>query len=232
MKPADLNEECRARIVWHMTADDNLNQRVQIAQDRTVETLHLEQERVYELLYQNQQEGRSEQRSKLKNKHLRVLLVQIHGVPAAVQAAVPVRIQAALKPRLYHRSRFDESNQDSPKRQKVTHAADIELEGLAMDSERDGLQRHSDFDFLLAPSSRHRLGNVRSGPRPIVQDMYTRLLSANLDFDSELQLICCLALDECRDFRVFHVDRVFPSLLHVVLASGLGASNVTRGCQF
>ena len=31
------NEECRARIVRNMTADDNFNQRVQIAQDRTVE---------------------------------------------------------------------------------------------------------------------------------------------------------------------------------------------------
>ena len=34
----DHNEECRARIVRHMTADDNLNQRVQVAQDRIVET--------------------------------------------------------------------------------------------------------------------------------------------------------------------------------------------------
>ena len=38
LKRADHNEECRARIVRHMTADDNLNQRVQIAQDRIVET--------------------------------------------------------------------------------------------------------------------------------------------------------------------------------------------------
>ena len=38
LKPADHNEECRARIVRHMTADDNLNQRVQIAQDRIFET--------------------------------------------------------------------------------------------------------------------------------------------------------------------------------------------------
>ena len=38
LKLADHNEECRARIVRHMTADDNFNQRVQIAQDRIVET--------------------------------------------------------------------------------------------------------------------------------------------------------------------------------------------------
>ena len=38
LKPADHDEECRARVVRHMTADDNLNQRVRIAQDRIVET--------------------------------------------------------------------------------------------------------------------------------------------------------------------------------------------------
>ena len=43
----------------------------------------------------------------------------------------------------------DESNQDSSKRQKVTQGADMELEGLVMDSERGRLQRYSDCDFLL-----------------------------------------------------------------------------------
>ena len=42
LKPADHSEEFRARIVRHTTADDNLNQRVQIAQDRIVETAPLE----------------------------------------------------------------------------------------------------------------------------------------------------------------------------------------------
>ena len=42
LKPADHKEKYRARIVRNMTADDNLNQRVQIAQDRTVEATHLE----------------------------------------------------------------------------------------------------------------------------------------------------------------------------------------------
>ena len=37
-----LAEECRARVVRHMIADDNLNQRVQNAQDRIVETAPLE----------------------------------------------------------------------------------------------------------------------------------------------------------------------------------------------
>ena len=43
----------------------------------------------------------------------------------------------------------DESNHDSSKRQKVTHGADMELEGLAMESERDRLQRYSDCVFLM-----------------------------------------------------------------------------------
>ena len=37
VKPADHNEECCARIVRNMIADDNLNQRVQVAPDRVVE---------------------------------------------------------------------------------------------------------------------------------------------------------------------------------------------------
>ena len=45
-----------------------------------------------------------------------------------------------------------------------------------------------------------------------MQDTYTRLLSANLDFDSELQHVFWWELDECRDSRVFHVDRVFLRL--------------------
>ena len=42
-----------------------------------------------------------------------------------------------------------ESNEDRSKRQKVSHGADMELEGLVMESERDRLQRYSDCDFLM-----------------------------------------------------------------------------------
>ena len=41
---------------------------------------------------------------------------------------------------------------------------------------------------------------------------YTRLLSANLDFDSELLHVFWWEPDECRDSRVFHDDRVFLRL--------------------
>ena len=60
------------------------------------------------------------------------------------------------------------------------------------------------FFFFFKKKISHR-GNL-------VQDMYTRLLSANLDFDSELQHVFCWEPDECRDSRVFHVDRVFLRL--------------------
>ena len=43
----------------------------------------------------------------------------------------------------------DESNQTAQERQKDTHGADMELEGLVMESERDRLQRYSGFDFLM-----------------------------------------------------------------------------------
>ena len=62
-----------------------------------------------------------------------------------------------------------------------------------------------------------------SGPHPFVQDMYTRLLSANLDFDSELLHAFCWEPDECRDSRVFHVDGCFSSsLLNAVSRVWLG----------
>ena len=61
-------------------------------------------------------------RSELKNKHLRVLFLQIHRVPAAVravQAAVPVRIPAAVKPRLHHRCRLTKAIRTAQKDRKL-----------------------------------------------------------------------------------------------------------------
>ena len=81
----------------------------------------LKRELLNEILYQNQQERRSESRSKLTNKHMRVLLLQIHGVPAAVravQAADPVRIPASVKPRLHHRCRLTKAMRTAPKKDR------------------------------------------------------------------------------------------------------------------
>ena len=65
---------------------------------------------------------------------------------------------------------------------------------------------------LPHPLGLHPSGPHPSGPHTFVQDVYTRLLSANLDFDSELLHVFCWEPDECRDSRVFHVDRVFLRL--------------------
>ena len=45
--------------------------------------------------------------------------------------------------------------------------------------------------------------------RSAVQDMNTRLISANLDFDSRLQHVSFCVPDECSDSREFRVDPVF-----------------------
>ena len=89
---------------------------------------------------------RSDSRGVLKNKYMMVPLLHIHGVPAAVravQAAGPVWIPAAVKPQFHHQCRLTKAMRIT-QGQKVTHGADVELEGLVIESERDRLQRYSD----------------------------------------------------------------------------------------
>ena len=100
LKPADHSEECRARIVRHMIADDSLIREYKLRKTELSKMHHLKRELESEILCQSRQERRSDSRNEWKNKHPRVQLVQIHSVPAAVravQAAVPVRIQAAVR---------------------------------------------------------------------------------------------------------------------------------------
>ena len=68
------------------------------------------------------------------------------------------------------------------------------------------------FREQLPRRLREGLEPLRTANTPGVQDMYTRLLLPNLDFDSELQHVFWWEPDECRDSRVFHVDRVFLRL--------------------
>ena len=119
LKTAEHNEECRARVVRHMTADDNVNQRVQVAQDRKPARKKV---RLAERVEEETPEG-----------------------IVATNSRSTSSSQTAIAPSM----QVDESNQDSSKRQKVTHGADMELEGLVMESERDRLQRYSDCDFLM-----------------------------------------------------------------------------------
>ena len=143
MKPADHNEECRVRIVRHMTADDNLNQRVQTAQDRIVETT-LPEARI----------GERDPVPEPARKKVRFAERAEDQTPKGTVAtnsrtSCSSSSSYPVKPRLYHRCRLMKAIRTAQKRQKVTHVADMEVEGLNMDSERDRLQRHSDHDFLM-----------------------------------------------------------------------------------
>ena len=122
LKPADHNEEYRARIVRHMSADDNLKQRVQIAQDPIVETTPPEARTGERDLVPEPARKKVRFADELKNKHPRVPLLQIHGVSAAVravQAAVPTRIPQAVKPRLHHRFRLTKAIRTARKDRKL-----------------------------------------------------------------------------------------------------------------
>ena len=104
-----------------MTADDNLNQRVQIAQDRIVET--------------TLPEARTGERDPVPEparKKVRFAERVEEQTPEGI-VATNSRRATAIAPSM----QVDESNQDSSKRQKVTHGADMEMEGLVMVSERD-----------------------------------------------------------------------------------------------
>ena len=65
--------------------------------------------------------------------------------PSSSSSSYPSSSETAIASSM----QVDESNEDRSKRQKVTHGADMELEGLVMESERDRLQRCSDCDFLM-----------------------------------------------------------------------------------
>ena len=148
---ADHNEECRARIVRNVNADDNLNQRVQIAQDRTVEAALLEARtgerdpvpepatkvRFAERVEEQTPEGTVDTISRSASSSSRSFSSSSSWYPSSSQTAIAPSMQV------------DESNEDRSKRQKVTLGADMELEGLVIHSERDRLQRYSDCDFLM-----------------------------------------------------------------------------------
>ena len=127
-----------------MTADDNLNQRVQIAQDRTVEAA-LPEARTGE-----RDPAPEPAREKVGfAERIKAQTPEGTGTnsrsASSSSSSYPSSSQTAIAPSM----QVDESNEDRSKRQKVTHGADMELEGLVMESEQDRLQRYSDCDFLM-----------------------------------------------------------------------------------
>ena len=129
LKPADHSDESRSRIVRHMTADDDLNQRVQIAQDRIVETAPPdartgERDSVPEPA---RMEVRFEERVGEQTPEGTVVTTSrsTSSSSSSDSSSSPIAIATSMQ--------VDESNQDSLKRQEVTHGAEMELEGLVME---------------------------------------------------------------------------------------------------
>ena len=97
-----------------------------------------------------QYERKSDSRNDLKNIHLRVLLLHIHRAPAAVRAAVPVPVPAAVRPRLSHRCRSMRVIRTAQRDRKLCMRLTWNWRGWSwMESEFDRLQRHSDRNFLV-----------------------------------------------------------------------------------
>ena len=149
LKPADHSEECRARIVRHVTADDDLNKRVHIVQDRIVETAPPEartgeRDSVPEPV---RKKVRFAERVEAQTPEGAVVTTsrstssRSSSSSSSSSTSSPTEIATPMQ--------VDESDQDRSKRQKVTHATDMELEELITESELDRLQRFSDCDFLM-----------------------------------------------------------------------------------
>ena len=149
LKPADHSEECRARIVRHMTADDDLNQRVQLGKDRFVETAPPEartgeresapEPARKEVRFAERVEAQTPDGTVVTNS--RSTSSSSSSSSSSDSSSSPTAIATSMQ--------VDESIQYSSTRQKVTHGAVMKLEGLVMESERDRLQRYSDYDFLM-----------------------------------------------------------------------------------
>ena len=122
LKPADHNEECRARIVRHTTADDNLNQRVQIAQDRIVETTPPEARTGHRDPVPEPARKKIRFAERVEEQTPEGTVATSLSSSSSSSSSYSSSSQTASVPSM----QVDESNQDSSKRQKVTHGADME----------------------------------------------------------------------------------------------------------
>ena len=145
LKPAGHSEECRARIVKHMTADDDLSHRVQIAQQRFVATAPSEA-----------QAGERDSVLEPARKKVRFAERVEEETPEGTVTTIPRSTScsssssSSSKPTTIATSmQVDESDQDRSTRQKVAHGTDMELEWLVMKAEFDRLQRYADRSFLV-----------------------------------------------------------------------------------
>ena len=144
MTPAHHSEECRARIVRHMTADDDLSPRVQIAQQRIVANALSE-------AHAGERDSVPELARKKVRFAERVEEQTAEGTVSTIpQSTSSSSISSSSSPTTIATSmQVDESDQDPSKKQKVAHGTDMELEGLVMEAEFDRFQREADRSFLL-----------------------------------------------------------------------------------
>ena len=136
-----------ARIVRHTTADDNLNQKVQIAQDRTVEATPPET-RTGERNPVPEAARKKVRFAERVEEQIPEGTVGTNSRSASSSSSSPSSSSSSTQT-IALSMQIDESNEDRSERQNVTHGADMELEGLGMESERNRLQRYSDCDFLM-----------------------------------------------------------------------------------
>ena len=149
LKPADHNEECRARIVRNMTADDDLNQRVQIAQNRTVGTTPPEARTGERDSVPEPARKKVRFAERVEEQTLEGTVTTNSPSTSSSSSSSSTSDSSSSPTAIATLMQVDESNQDSSKRQKITDGADMELEGPVMESERDRFQRYSDCDFLM-----------------------------------------------------------------------------------
>ena len=129
VKPADHSEECLARIVRHMTADADLSQRAQVAQQRIVDTVPSEAE--------------ARERDSVPEpprKKVRFTEQVEEQTPEDTATTIPQNPSSSSTTFASSRQ-VDESDQDRSKRQKIMHGTDMELIGLVMEAEFDRFQR-------------------------------------------------------------------------------------------
>ena len=146
LKVADHSEECRARIVRHMTADEDLNQRVQFAQDRTVEVAPLEArtgerdsvpEPARKVRFVERVEEKTPEDTVVTNS--RCTSSSSSRSPSSDPSSSPTAIDTSMQ--------VDECNQDSSERQKVTMVLMWNWKGWSWSL--SGIVFNDDCDFLM-----------------------------------------------------------------------------------
>ena len=129
LKPADHSEECLSRNVRHITADADLSQRAQVAQQRIVDTVPSEAQARERDSVSEPPRKKVRFAEQVEEQTLEDTATTIPQNPSSSSTTFASSMQV------------DESDQDRSKRQKIMHGTDMELEGVVMEAEFDRFQR-------------------------------------------------------------------------------------------